>query len=423
MGGIKARVPAAIVFISLLVIIAAFSGCAEKTPVQNDNVTGHIDNLTVHFLDVGQGDSALVQFASKNILIDGGESDMGDRVASYLRDHGVSSLDLVVATHPHSDHIGGLITILKAFPVTQVLDNGQAQSSQTYENFLTVIDQKNIAYKVAKRGQKINLDPKLEIDVLNPPSALFGDNLNENSIVLRITYGKVSFLLMGDAGKEAEKDLLSSGYDLNSDILKVGHHGSRYSSSPEFLQVVSPTVSVIEVGNGNDYGHPAPETLENLKIAGSVIYRTDLDSNIDVTTDGKSYSVATEKGNSGKAVTPYTQAPAVSTEYSISISATQFDAPGDDRQNLNGEWIQITNSGQNSVGMTGWMIFDDSGRQIYEFPSFTLNSGASVKVYTGKGSNSATELYMERGSPIWNNNGDTAILKDASGRVISQRSS
>lgn len=409
MGGIKARVPATIIFI--LVIIAAFSGCAEKPPVQNDNVVGHIDNLTVHFLDVGQGDSVLVQFSDKNILIDGGESDMGNRVVSYLRDHGVSSLDLVVATHPHSDHIGGLITVLRTIPVKQVLDNGQVYTSQTYENFLTIIDQKNIPYKVAERGQTVNLDTKLKIDVLNPPSVLFEDNLNENSIVLKITYGRVSFLLMGDAGKETEKSLLSSGYNLDSDILKVGHHGSRYSSSPDFLQAVSPAVSVIEVGKDNDYGHPAPETLNGLRDVGSAVYRTDLSGNIDVTTDGKSYSVAAEKGISGMVITPYTQSPAAA----VSISATQFDAPGDDRQNLNGEWIQITNSGQNSASMTDWSIFDDSSRQIYEFPSFTLNPGTSVKVFTGKGSNSATELYMGRGSPIWNNDGDTATLKDAGG--------
>jgi beta-lactamase superfamily II metal-dependent hydrolase len=120
------------------------------------------ENLTVHFIDVGQGDSELLQFAGKNILIDGGTQDMGPRVESYLLSHGVSSLDLLIATHPHEDHIGGMITILNDIPIKQVLDSGQAHTSQTYENFLTLIDQKNIPFDVAERGQTIDLDPQTQ---------------------------------------------------------------------------------------------------------------------------------------------------------------------------------------------------------------------------------------------------------------------
>jgi len=143
---------------------------------------GAADELAVHFLDVGQGDSELLQFAGKNILIDAGTQDMGPRVAAYLKSHGVTSLDLVVATHPHEDHIGGLLTILREFPVGQVLDSGQVHTTSTFETFLNIIDQKNIPYAVAQRGQTINLDPRLRIEVLSPPKQSLG-SLNENSVV------------------------------------------------------------------------------------------------------------------------------------------------------------------------------------------------------------------------------------------------
>jgi competence protein ComEC len=176
------------------------------------------ENLSVHFLDVGQGDSILLQFNNKNVLIDAGTQDMGQRVESYLRDHGVSSLDLVVATHPHEDHIGGLITILNDIPIKQVLDSGQVHTTQTYENFLTLVDQKNIPFAVAERGQTIDLDPRLKIEVLSPPATLFAGDLNQNSVVLKVTYNKVSFLLAGDAGFQAEDSIMAAGYDLKSDI-------------------------------------------------------------------------------------------------------------------------------------------------------------------------------------------------------------
>jgi beta-lactamase superfamily II metal-dependent hydrolase len=251
-------------------------------------------DLLVHFIDVGQGDSELIQFNGKNILIDAGDQDAGPIVKSYLRIHGVKSLDLVVATHPHSDHIGGMLAVLNDFQVGQVLDSGQVHTTPTFEGFLNVIDKKNIPYNVAERGQTIDLDPSLRIEVLSPTSTPF-NNLNENSIVLKVTYNKVSFLLMGDAGIEAEDSLLSSGYNLKSDILKVGHHGSSSSSGSAFLSRVKPTSSIIEVGAGNDYGHPTSKTLSALQSTGSKVYRTDTNGNIVVTTDGQTYSVSTSK--------------------------------------------------------------------------------------------------------------------------------
>jgi competence protein ComEC len=253
------------------------------------------NDLTAHFLDVGQGDSILLQFNGKNVLIDGGTEESGPLVESYLRNHGVSSLDMVLATHPHEDHIGGLIAILNDFPIGKILDSGQTHTAPSFENYLNLIDQKNISYKVLERGQTIDLDPRIKIDVLSPPATPFADDINQNSIVLKVTYGNVSLLLMGDAGKEAEDSLLTSGYVLKSNILKVAHHGSSSASSSAFLARVNPEVSIIEVGAGNDYGHPAQKNLSALKKVGSKIYRTDLNGNIVVTTDGRSYSVSAEK--------------------------------------------------------------------------------------------------------------------------------
>ena len=286
----------------------------------SSSIAASSENLTAHFIDVGQGDSELIQFAGKNILIDGGEQEMGGKVESYLRDHGVTSLDLMVATHPHDDHVGGLITILKDFPINQVLDSGQAHTTQTFSTYLNLIDQKNIPFETAQQGQTIDLDPAIKIEVLSPPSTLFQDDLNQNSIVLKITYNKVSFLLMGDAGVEAEESLLSSGYDLNSDILKVGHHGSSSSSSPTFLRMVTPTSSIIEVGENNDYGHPTTKTLSALQDIGSEIYRTDTNGDITITTDGESYTVTSEKQTWNTASTT----PEAST---IASSASSYSAP------------------------------------------------------------------------------------------------
>ncbi len=261
----------------------------------NQNTDLACENLTVHFLDVGQGDSILVEYDKKAMLIDAGESDQGEVVSDYLQDQGISTLGYVVATHPHSDHIGGMNDILNNFQIKHFIDSGYPHTTQTYEDMITTIDKKNISFETVKAGQTIDFDPAVDIEVLNP-SGTYSDDLNENSVVLKLTYGDTSILLMGDAGLDAEEKIMKAGSDIDSDILKVGHHGSDSGSGDKFISTISPEVSVIEVGAENDYGHPNAEILERLQTA-SKVYRTDLDGTITVTTDGSNYTVAVQKSD------------------------------------------------------------------------------------------------------------------------------
>ncbi|MFA4850787.1 MAG: MBL fold metallo-hydrolase [Methanoregula sp.] len=248
------RTVAAISIIFILLSCIAVTGCLNDLGIPDLGSRGsshqaqNDGKLSAYFLDVGQGDASLIIFGNKTILIDAGEIDMGDRVVSDLKELGVSRIDLLVATHPHSDHIGGMQKVLDNFPVSQVLDSGMPHSSVLYERFLETIEKKKIPYKVAVQGDAINLDPTLRIVVLSPPEKRFGDDLNTNSIMLRISYGTINFLFTGDAGGEAETALAKSGYTLDSQILKVGHHGSMHSSSPAFTARVHPETAIISLG-------------------------------------------------------------------------------------------------------------------------------------------------------------------------------
>lgn len=251
------------------------------------------DNLVVHFLNVGQGDSIFIQFAGKNALIDGGESYAGSTVSSYLKANGVKKIDLLVATNSNSDHIGGLQKVLNNFEVMQAIDGGEAHTSRVYDAYTDQINKKKIVHSIAQAGQLIDFDSGVKIEVLSPTTHF--DNINDNSVVLRVTYGNISFLLMGDAGFGPENSLLNSSYHLKSDVLKVANHGSDRATSSEFLSKVKPSVAIIEVGMYNVYGYPSQKTLGALQSVGSRIYRTDLDGDIVVTTDGVTVSVATQK--------------------------------------------------------------------------------------------------------------------------------
>lgn len=274
------------IYILILVSISIFTASAAAS-----------DNLVVHFLNVGQGDSILIQFAGKNALIDGGDSNAGSKISSYLRANGVIRIDLLIATHSHPDHIGGLKTILNNFDVAHAADGGSANTSKIFGEYIDLVNKKKIKRSIVLAGQTLDFDDAIKIEVLSPKTN--SGNLDDNSVVLRIMHGNISFLLMGDAGLGIE-DSLNNLSSLRSDILKVANHGSDLATGSGFISKVRPNTAIIEVGMYNIYGYPSQKTLDVLQSVGSKIYRTDLDGDIVVATNGESYSVATQK-ISGKA--------------------------------------------------------------------------------------------------------------------------
>ena len=287
------------IFTYLLIFLFISIGCIEDDSgyvslIGSEQTGTTIEgDLVVHFIDVGQGDSILIETPNDNtMLIDGGSRSEGDTVTEYLNQLDISTINVMVATHPHEDHIGGLNDVLSDFEVQHVIDPGVAHTSQTYENFLLKIDAKNIDYTIGTAGENIDLDPNLDIKILSP-SIIDEDELNDNSIVIKMTYHDVSFLFTGDAESPPENTLVQN-YNADATILKVGHHGSSSSTSQTFLNEVSPEVAIISVGADNSYGHPTQSTLNKLESIGATLYRTDIDGTVIVSTDGYTYNVYTE---------------------------------------------------------------------------------------------------------------------------------
>lgn len=281
----------------------------QKPPTPTPPATLIADEhaFSVHIIDCGQADAILLSKDASYALVDAGETmspsqkEARDKIIAYLDSLGVKKLEFVLFTHQDYDHIGSGLDILKKYSVKRVYDNGVAHTSATYEKLMQHILDENIRYDIVKAGDKISSPwSGVSIDVLSPPGDLImsgsSPDINENSVVLKVTYGDISYLLTGDAGKDAEEYILSTGYNTAADILKAGHHGSRHSSTKDFLNKVSPDVIVVSVGEGNSYGHPHKEALERFAKVTNLIYRTDLDGDVVVATDGSKYSVVTGNG-------------------------------------------------------------------------------------------------------------------------------
>ena len=249
-------------------------------------------------LDVGQGDSFLLRTQEQTVLIDTGEAEYADTVVSALKEYGVEQLDLVIATHMHSDHMGGMAEVLEAVPaktfIMTELPEEITPTSRVYENLLTALEQSPETEVIpAQPGDRYSLGDGVTLTILGPVTDY--DDLNLTSVVCRVDAGDRSFLFTGDMEKKAENDLIAAGADLSADVLKVGHHGASTSSTADFLTEVDPVCSVISVGEGNSYGHPTAATLERLNEYGPV-YRTDLLGEIRITTDGVSLWVESDNG-------------------------------------------------------------------------------------------------------------------------------
>ncbi|MEK4196112.1 MBL fold metallo-hydrolase [Paenibacillus sp. FSL L8-0323] len=254
----------------------------------------NVGTLQVYFFDVGQGDSTLIRTPNNQyVLIDGGNNDQGKNVVKYLNALGVKTLDAMVATHPDADHIGGLDDVLKALDVKAVYAPKVSHTTETYKDFLTAVKNEGRTIKVVTKGVIIPLTG-VEAKFL-APIRTYGDNLNDWSAVLKVSYKNKSFLFTGDAEKASENDMLADGMNLKADVLKIGHHGSSSSTSKAFIDAVKPQYAVISVGK-NNYGHPDSGILTRLKNANTSVLRTDQKGTITAISDGNKITFTSTKG-------------------------------------------------------------------------------------------------------------------------------
>jgi beta-lactamase superfamily II metal-dependent hydrolase len=253
------------------------------------------ERLRVDFLDVGQGDAALVTSpAGKTVLIDGGLAEAGDTVLAFLSGRGIRTLDLVFLTHRHADHLGGLCAVVGNLGTRMFLDAPYPHEIPAYQRLLGLLDQQNVPVRQATRGRTIDLGGEARLTLLGPPDPPITNSrsdVNANSVVSRLDFGKVGILFAADAEAQTERWLLDSQANLHAAVLKVAHHGSRYSSTPRFLQAVQPLIAVISVGAGNEYHHPDAQTLDRLTRMGARVFRTDLDGPIAIESDGRKIEV------------------------------------------------------------------------------------------------------------------------------------
>ena len=265
-----------------------WDGATKTVIITTGEKTG--EQLKVHFIDVGQGDAILVQLPNQQVmLIDAGPK---STVTDYLQSQGVKRIDYLVATHPHADHIGGMESVIRSFDIGKIFMPRVTHTTKTFENVLLAIQEKGQKIAPAKAGLTVFDQDGLQISFVAPCGTDY-DNLNNYSAVAKIQYGSTSFLLTGDAETEPEREMIASGINLKSNVLKVGHHGSATSTSPGFLNAISPEYGVISVGAGNTYNHPHQTTLDKLADAGVQVYRTDQHGTITFVSDGQTLTVRT----------------------------------------------------------------------------------------------------------------------------------
>lgn len=279
-----------------LILSLILGGCG--LPQENGNATipsSSEEMLFVHFIDVGQADCALIQCGEFTMLIDGGNKDDGRKVVAYLQEQGVEELDVVVSTHPHEDHLGGIPAVLAVFPTKTVYSPTRTYSSNLFDDFLYYVDQQGLELEFPSPGSSFTMEG-VTVTFLGPIKSY--PDVNDTSIVLRIDYGETSFLFTGDAESVSERDMMEAGMNLDADVLKVGHHGSYSSTSYRFLYYVSPAYAVISCGRDNSYGHPHDEPMSRLRQAECVIFRTDEMGTILATSDGKDITFTWENQNS-----------------------------------------------------------------------------------------------------------------------------
>lgn len=290
----------------VIMLLTSFIGCSTvNSPVRTSNSNDYITQepsempgaisqdkktlspLEVHFLDVGQADCILIKTPlQKVILIDSGKNSHENTVVSYIKSQGIDTIDAVVGTHPHEDHIGGLDAVINNFDIGKIFMPKVSHTTKTFEDVLNAVKNKGLKVTTAFAGTNIEVDTNLKVEMLSPNSETY-DDMNNYSAVIKLSYNNTSFLFTGDAESISEQEMISKGYDLKADVLKVGHHGSATSTTALFLNKVSPQYAIISVGKENSYGHPDNLILNRLNTFGVEVFRTDEAGTIIATSDGE----------------------------------------------------------------------------------------------------------------------------------------
>ncbi len=280
--------------VAIVVIIILFGAYGVLIKDSSTIVSNNITDVAVHFIDVGQGDCALIQTSSGNMLIDAGNFDSRYDIVDYIEKLGVKEFEYAIFTHPHEDHIGAAKTLLEKYEFKNVIMPDAAHTTPTFDFTVDAIEKEgcNVLEGLAGRSYALG---NVKIDILAPDTYYDHNDLNNMSIVCKVTYGDVSFLFTGDAEEESEDSIIYHNYDIDADILKVAHHGSSTSSTTRFINEVTPSVAIISAGKDNDYGHPHRETMQLFNNLNTETYITFEVGSIIVTTDGNKYDVKTEK--------------------------------------------------------------------------------------------------------------------------------
>ncbi|WP_162287884.1 S-layer homology domain-containing protein [Indiicoccus explosivorum] len=369
------------------------------------DVTGELD---VTFLEVGQGDAILIEYPNGEVaLVDAGR--YGTVIDAALQAAGVTQIDTFIATHPDADHIGGAAHVIENYGVTHVVDSGQVHTTEVFADYLAAVDSSGATFETAEIGDDVSGDSSVEAEVLAVDDA--ASDFNEGSIVIMLSHGNNDFLLTGDAEATTEAELVAN-YDLDAEVLKVGHHGSDSSTTQAFVNEVDPELAVISVGE-NSYGHPTQEVVNRLLNAGAEVIST-MDGTVVVESDGNSLYVAQLDSPTDGGITPPPPKPPVD---------ETTHAPQIVGKNLETETVTIQNTGSVDVDMTGWTLLSVEGNQLYTFPAgYILRAGYSVNINAGRNSvhNPPSDLEWSD-AYIWNNDGDEAELYDPAGVLISER--
>lgn len=247
--------------------------------------------MLIHYIDVGQGDSTLIQVNNKNLLIDSGPSNSKNDLLAYLESRQIDKIDYLIATHPHEDHIGNMSSIINNYEVKSFYAPKIITNTSCFEKMTEALVSKNLKINViTPENKSINLGKNTNVSILAPNTTNYSDNLNNYSAILKIQYKNTSFLFTGDTEEASENEVLSKNYNIKSDVLKVAHHGSSTSTSSNFYKSVNPSIAIISVAKDNQYNHPNEKIIKMIKDSNTLLFRTDLDGTIILSSDGNTIS-------------------------------------------------------------------------------------------------------------------------------------